>query len=62
VRPYPLLGVGVFAFMLALNSFGLVLIAQAPQPGWLWAFNGVVMASQIVAFVCCCQRARMSSR
>jgi len=48
--------------MLALNSFGLVLIAQAPQPGWLWAFNGVVMASQIVAFVCCCQRARLSSR
>ena len=51
--------VGVFAFMLALNSFGVVLTAQAPQPLWLWAFNGVVMASQVVALVCCVLRARI---
>ena len=54
--------VGVFAFMLALNSFGIVLIAQAPQPPLLWVFNGVVMASQIVALLCCYQRAKISSR
>jgi len=54
--------VGVLAFMLALNSFGFVLIAHAPQPLWFWGFNGIAMASQIMAFVWCCQRALMASR
>jgi hypothetical protein len=49
--------VGTLAFMLALNSLGIVLIAQAPHPLWFWAFNGTALASQIVAFVWCCQRA-----
>ena len=48
--------------MLALNSFGLVLIAQASQPVWMWTFNGIVMTSQIVALVCCCRLAKISSR
>ena len=54
--------VGVLAFMLALNSFGFVLIVQAPHPLWFWAFNAIAMAVQIGVFVWCCQRVMMASR
>jgi hypothetical protein len=49
--------VGILAFMLALNAFGVVLIARAPHPLWFWAFNGIALACQIVAFVWCFRRA-----
>ena len=62
MRPCPLLMLGILAFMLALNSFSFVLIAQAPHPLWFWGFNGIAMASQIMAFVWCSQRAMMASR
>jgi hypothetical protein len=49
LRPYPLLMVGIFAFLLALNAFGTVLVSQAPQPIWLWALNVVVITGDIAA-------------
>jgi len=58
MRLYPLVMVGVYAFMLALNAFALVLISQTPQPVWLWVLNAVVMTSEIVAAACCYQRAK----
>ena len=50
--------VGVYAFMLTLNAFAIVLISQTPQPTWLWALNAIVMASEIAAMVCCYQRGK----
>jgi hypothetical protein len=61
MRPYLLLMVGVFAFMLAVNTFGTVLVLQAPQPLWLWALNGIVIASDLAALVVCLRRARLSA-
>jgi hypothetical protein len=58
VRPYPLLMVGLYAFMLALNAFALVLLSQYTQPAWLWGLNAFVMASEVVAAVGCYQRAK----
>ena len=58
VRLYPLVMVGVYAFMLALNAVALVLISQYTQPVWLWALNAVVMASEVVAAAGCYQRAK----
>ena len=58
MKPYPLLMVGVYAFMLTLNAFAIVLISQTPQPTWLWALNAIVMASEIAAMVCCYQRGK----
>jgi hypothetical protein len=58
MRPYPLLMVGMYAFMLTLNAFGVVLISRFPQPTWLWVLNGMVMTSELVALVCCYQRAK----
>jgi len=57
-REYALPMVGVYAFMLALNTFAVVLISQAPRPIWLWALNGIVMASEMVALVCCYEQAK----
>jgi hypothetical protein len=53
--------VGVFAFMLALNTFGTVLVLQAPQPLWLWALNAIVIASDVGALVLCFHRAKLSA-
>jgi hypothetical protein len=58
MRPYPLLMVGMYAFMLTLNAFGVVLISRFPQPTWLWVLNAMVMTSELVALVCCYQRAK----
>jgi hypothetical protein len=57
VRPYPLLMVGIYAFMLALSTFGVVLVWQVPQPLWTWALNAIVIASELVALVWCYHRA-----
>jgi hypothetical protein len=57
-REYALVLIGMYAFMLALNAFAVVLISQSPRPPWLWALNGTVMASELVAIVCCYQRAK----
>jgi hypothetical protein len=51
--------VGVFACMLALNTFGTVLVSQAAQPLWLWALNAIVIASDIAALVLCFHRAKL---
>jgi hypothetical protein len=61
VRLYPLLLVGIYAFLLALNAFGTVLVAQSPlpQPFWLWALSGVVMAGEVAAMVWCYRRAKL---
>lgn len=59
VRLYPLVMVGVYAFMLALNAVALVLISQYPQPVWLWALNAIVMTSEVAAAACCYQRAKI---
>ena len=59
MRPYPLLMVGVFAFMLALNTFGTVIVAQAPQPPWLWALNATVIAGDIAALLLFLHRAKI---
>jgi hypothetical protein len=58
VRPYPLLMLGLYAFMLALNAFALVLLSQYTQPVWLWGLNAFVMTSEVVTAVCCYQRAK----
>ena len=58
MRPYPLLMVAIYAFMLALNAFAIVLVSQYPQPVWLWALNAVVMSSEVVAAACFYQRAK----
>jgi hypothetical protein len=47
--------------MLALNTFGTVLVSQAPQPLWLWALNAIVIASDIAALVLCFHRAKMNA-
>ena len=49
VRLYPPLMAGIFAFMLALNAFGTVLISQAPQPIWMWALNATVLGGDVAA-------------
>jgi hypothetical protein len=49
--------VGVYAFMLALSTFGVVLVWQVPQPMWTWALNAIVIASEMVALVWCYRRA-----
>lgn len=58
MRPYPLLMVGIYAFMLALNAVAIVLISQYPQPVWLWVLNAIVMTSEVGAAACCYQRAK----
>jgi hypothetical protein len=57
-REYALMMVGVYAFMLALNAFGVVLVSQAPQPMWMWALNGLVIASEMLALIYCYHRAK----
>jgi len=49
---------GIFAFMLALNAFGTVLISQAPQPIWMWALNATVIGGDAGALVLWFYRAK----
>ena len=49
---------GIFAFMLALNAFGTVLMSQAPQPVWMWALNATVIGGDAAALVFCFYRAK----
>jgi hypothetical protein len=47
---------GVFAFMLALNTFGTVLISHAPHSVWMWALNATVLGGDVAALVFCLRR------
>jgi len=51
VRLYSPLMAGLFAFMLALNAFGTVLISHTPQPIWMWALNATVIGGDAAALV-----------
>jgi hypothetical protein len=43
--------------MLSLNTFGTVLVSQAPQPVWLWVLNATVIAGDVATIAVCYRRA-----
>jgi len=60
VKPWPLLMVGVYVFLLALLAFSLALVAQTAPPPWIWALNAVAAASGALALGYWCRLAARS--
>jgi len=57
MRPPPFLMVALFAFMVALQLFGVLLVVPTGPPAWLWALNGVALTYGIACFGYWCRRA-----
>lgn len=61
MNPPPLPMVGLFAFAVALQLFGVVLVVPLGPPLWLWAVNALGIAYGVGCFVFWCRRAVKSA-
>jgi len=57
MRLAPLPMVGLFAFAVALQSFGVALVVPLGPPLWLWLLNAVGLSYGIGCFAYWCRRA-----
>jgi hypothetical protein len=61
MNPAPLPMVCLFAFAVALQLFGVVLVVPLGPPPWLWALNAVGIAYGLGCFAFWCRRAVRSA-
>jgi hypothetical protein len=61
MKPPPFLMVAVFAFLVALLLFGVVLVLPTGPPLWLWSLNGAGLVYAVACFGYGCRQAAVGA-